>query len=111
MDDRQSVMGRPCCLHDATSRSVVLVSEILGGLEPDLAPHVLDALLGGLRDGFGVNGTGSLLDAQTNVAYEILLEAQNNPNPQVRELAVVALAELPVPTPKRVAALAKKSSS
>ena len=48
-----------------------------------------------------------LPDAQTNVAYEILLEAQNNPNPQVRELAVVALAELPVPTPKRVAALAK----
>lgn len=48
-----------------------------------------------------------LPDAQTNVAYEILLEAQNNPNPQVRELAVVALAELPVPAAKRVAALAK----
>lgn len=48
-----------------------------------------------------------LPDAQTNVAYEVLLEAQNNPNPQVRELAVVALAELPVPAPKRVQALAK----
>ncbi|HEY1188951.1 MAG TPA: HEAT repeat domain-containing protein [Gemmata sp.] len=48
-----------------------------------------------------------LPDAQTNVAYEVLLEAQNNPNPQVRELAVVALAELPVPVPKRVAALSK----
>lgn len=48
-----------------------------------------------------------LPDAQTNVAYEVLLEAQNNPNPQVRELAVVALAELPVPAPKRVAALTK----
>ncbi len=48
-----------------------------------------------------------LPDAQTNVAYEVLLEAQNNPNPQVRELAVVALAELPVPVAKRVTALAK----
>ena len=48
-----------------------------------------------------------LPDAQTNVAYEVLLEAQNNPNPQVRELAVVALAELPVPASKRVAALSK----
>ena len=48
-----------------------------------------------------------LPDAQTAVAHEILLEAQNNPNPQVRELAVVALAELPVPAAKRVAALAK----
>jgi HEAT repeat protein len=48
-----------------------------------------------------------LPDAQTNVAYEILLDAQNNPNPQVRELAVVALAELPVPSAKRVTALSK----
>jgi hypothetical protein len=46
-----------------------------------------------------------LPDTQTNVAYEVLLEAQKNPNPQVRELAVVALAELPVPAAKRVAAL------
>jgi HEAT repeat protein len=48
-----------------------------------------------------------LPDAQTNVAYEVLLEAQNNPHPQVRELAVVALAELPVPVGKRVGALTK----
>jgi HEAT repeat protein len=48
-----------------------------------------------------------LPDAQTNVAYEVLLEAQNNPNPQVRELAVVALSELPVPAAKRVNALTK----
>src|SRR5262245_2538324 len=48
-----------------------------------------------------------LPDAQTNVAYEVLLEAQNNPHPQVRELAVVALAELPVSASKRVAALAR----
>jgi HEAT repeat protein len=48
-----------------------------------------------------------LPDAQTNVAYEVLLEAQNNPHPQVRELTVVALAELPVPPAKRVTALAR----
>lgn len=48
-----------------------------------------------------------LPDAQTNVAYEVLIEAQNNPNPQVRELAIVALSELPVPATKRVNALAK----
>lgn len=48
-----------------------------------------------------------LPDAQTNVAYEVLLEAQNNPHPQVRELAVVALTELTVPAAKRVAALAR----
>jgi HEAT repeat protein len=48
-----------------------------------------------------------LPDAQTNVAYEVLLEAQNNPHPQVRELAVVALAELPVPAAKRVGALSR----
>jgi HEAT repeat protein len=48
-----------------------------------------------------------LPDAQTNVAYEVLLEAQTNPNPQVRELAVVALAELPVAVAKRVGALTK----
>jgi HEAT repeat protein len=48
-----------------------------------------------------------LPDAQTNVAYEVLLEAQNNPHPQVRELAVVAISELPVPVPKRVTALAR----
>jgi HEAT repeat protein len=48
-----------------------------------------------------------LPDAQTGVAYDVLVEAQNNPHPQVRELAVVAMAELPVPAPKRVAALAR----
>lgn len=48
-----------------------------------------------------------LPDAQTHVAYEVLLEAQNNPNPQVRELAVVALAELPIASAKRVGALTK----
>src|SRR5262245_15430449 len=48
-----------------------------------------------------------LPDAQTGIAHDILLDAQNTPNPQVRELAVVALAELPVPAAKRVAALSK----
>lgn len=46
-----------------------------------------------------------LPDSQTQIAYDVLLEAQRNPHPQVRELAVVALAELPVPAQKRVAAL------
>jgi HEAT repeat protein len=48
-----------------------------------------------------------LPDAQTTVAYEVLLEAQNNPHPQVRELAVVALSELPIPASKRVSALGR----
>jgi HEAT repeat protein len=48
-----------------------------------------------------------LPDAQTGVALDVLTEALNNPNGQVRELAVVALAELPVPAARRVAALAK----
>lgn len=48
-----------------------------------------------------------LPDAQTTVAYEVLLEAQNNPHPQVRELAVVALSELPISASKRVSALAR----
>jgi HEAT repeat protein len=46
-----------------------------------------------------------LPDSQTQIAYDVLIEAQRNPHPQVRELAVVALAELPVPVQKRVAAL------
>lgn len=46
-----------------------------------------------------------LPDAQLGIALEVLLEAQTHPNPQVRELAVVALAELQVSPPKRVAAL------
>jgi HEAT repeat protein len=48
-----------------------------------------------------------LPDAQTGIALEVLLEAQSNPNPQIRELSVVALAELPVSPAKRVAALVK----
>jgi HEAT repeat protein len=48
-----------------------------------------------------------LPDAQTGIALEVLLEAQVSPNPQVRELAVVALAELPVTPAKRVTALVK----
>jgi HEAT repeat protein len=48
-----------------------------------------------------------LPDAQTGVALEVLIESQSSPNPQVRELGVVALAELPVSPPKRVAVLVK----
>jgi HEAT repeat protein len=48
-----------------------------------------------------------LPDAQTGVALEVLTEAQSNPNAQVRELAVVALAELPVSPVKRVTALVR----
>lgn len=48
-----------------------------------------------------------LPDAQSGIALDVLVEAQNNPNPQVRELAVVALAELPVSPHKRVTALVK----
>jgi HEAT repeat protein len=46
-----------------------------------------------------------LPDAQTGIALDVLIESQTNPNPQVRELAVVALAELPVSPAKRVSAL------
>lgn len=46
-----------------------------------------------------------LPDAQTGIALDVLTEAQKNPNGQVRELAVVALAELAVSPSKRVAAL------
>ncbi len=46
-----------------------------------------------------------LPDSQTGIALDVLLEAQSNPNPQVRELAVVALGELPVSPAKRVMAL------
>ena len=48
-----------------------------------------------------------LPDAQTGIALDVLLEAQSSPNPQVRELAVVALGELPVSPAKRVAALVR----
>jgi HEAT repeat protein len=47
-----------------------------------------------------------LNDNQTPVAHKVLLEALGHPNPQVRELAVVALADLPVAPGKRVVALA-----
>lgn len=48
-----------------------------------------------------------LPDTQTTVAFDVLGEAQSHANPQVRELAVVALAELPVSPAKRVLALAR----
>jgi len=46
-----------------------------------------------------------LPDAQTGIALDVLIDALKNPNGQVRELAVVALAELAVSPSKRVAAL------
>lgn len=48
-----------------------------------------------------------LPDAQTGIALDVLIDALNNPHAQVRELAVVALAELPVTPARRVGALAK----
>lgn len=46
-----------------------------------------------------------LPDTQTGVAFDVLTEALNSPNGQVRELAVVALGELTVSPTKRAAAL------
>ena len=46
-----------------------------------------------------------LPDSQSGIALDVLNEALRNPNTQVRELAVVALAELNVPPQKRVASL------
>jgi HEAT repeat protein len=46
-----------------------------------------------------------LPDSQSGIALDVLNEALRNPNNQVRELAVVALAELNVPASKRVAGL------
>jgi len=43
-----------------------------------------------------------LNDAQTHLALSVLTDALQHPNPQIRELAVVALADLPVPPSKRV---------
>ena len=51
-----------------------------------------------------------LPDAQTGVALDVLTDALHNPNSQVRELAVVALAELPVAAGRRVAAIGKALS-
>ena len=48
-----------------------------------------------------------LPDTQTGIAHEVLCEALGNANSQVRELAVVALSELPVSPAKRVAALSR----
>ena len=47
-----------------------------------------------------------LNDQQTTLAYRVLVGALENPNSQIRELAVVAMADLPVAPNKRVAALA-----
>ena len=47
-----------------------------------------------------------LNENQTPMAHKVLVEALNHPNPQVRELSVVALADLPVGSVKRVAGLA-----
>ncbi len=43
-----------------------------------------------------------LNDSQTHLALSVLTDALQHPNPQIRELAVVALADLPVPPAKRV---------
>lgn len=43
-----------------------------------------------------------LNDAQTTLALKVLTDALNSPNSQVRELAVVALADLPIPAARRV---------
>jgi len=46
-----------------------------------------------------------LNDSQTGLALKVLTDALNHPNTQIRELAVVALADLPVPAARRVSAL------
>jgi HEAT repeat protein len=43
-----------------------------------------------------------LNDSQSTLALKVLADALGHPNPQVRELSVVALADLPVPSAKRV---------
>jgi HEAT repeat protein len=68
-------------------------------MEP-LSPQVMHKLV------FTVLVHG-LPDAQAGVALDVLHDAQGSTNPQVRELAVVALADLPVPPAKRVAALVR----
>jgi HEAT repeat protein len=47
-----------------------------------------------------------LPEAQTGPALQILSDALSHPNAQIRELAVVALSELPAPAARRVSALA-----
>jgi HEAT repeat protein len=51
-----------------------------------------------------------LNDSQSTLALKVLTDALGHPNPQVRELAVVALADLPVPAAKRVTPLTKALS-
>ena len=46
-----------------------------------------------------------LNDSQVNLAHKVLADAMAHGNPQVRELAVVALADLPVAAGKRVQSL------
>jgi len=46
-----------------------------------------------------------LNDSQIHLAHKVLTDAMAHGNPQVRELAVVALADLPVPSGKRVQSL------
>lgn len=48
-----------------------------------------------------------LNEAQTNLALNVLTDALDHDNGQIRELAVVALADLCVPPPKRVPPLAR----
>lgn len=43
-----------------------------------------------------------LNESQTHLAHTVLADALHHANPQIRELAVVALADLPVPAAKRV---------
>jgi len=64
-----------------------------------LSPQVMNKLV------FAVLMHG-LPDSQVNLALSVLTEASGNSNPQIRELAVVALSELPVAPTKRVSALA-----
>lgn len=46
-----------------------------------------------------------LNESQTPIAFKVLVEALRHPNPTVRELSVVALADLPVPPAERVGGL------
>jgi HEAT repeat protein len=64
-----------------------------------LSPQVMNKLV------FAVLMHG-LPDNQTNLALTVLTDALGHTNQQIRELAVVALAELQVPSTKRVSALA-----
>lgn len=69
----------------------------------DLTPQVMHKLV------FTILVHG-LPEAQTSLALDILREALNHSNSQVRELAVVAIADLPVPSAKRVQLLGRALS-